>query len=65
MSDWKVTGSSKSDSMPDAIMEIVTLGACSRATEYEITNKQTGEVKHSVAENLTQLSENIAKGRMH
>ena len=64
MSKYKITGSHKSESIPDILMELATVGACSRPTEYEVTNTDTGKVSHVLAENETQLGETIARGNL-
>ena len=65
MSKWKITRETKSDHIPDAIMEIITLGAVERPSDYEVTNKETGEVKHYTAYNEKQVGEAIRNGKLH
>ena len=62
MSDWKITD--KSTTMVDYTAEVFTLGLAKAPTIYEITNKDTGEVKHVQAYSEKQVGEKIARGKM-
>lgn len=64
MSDWKITGSSRSDDPADIAMEMATFGLVSRPSKYEVTNTETGDVKHVWANNEKQVGEAIARGNL-
>lgn len=62
---WKVTDKQPSHSLIDSVIEAATVGLVQRPYDYEITNEETGEVRHSTAGGEKELGENIKKGWTH
>jgi hypothetical protein len=63
MGDWKITGKEKD--VVDSLTEMVTLGFAPAPTIYEVTNTETGEVKHVTAYSEEGLGRKIADGKFN
>ena len=59
--NWEISGQEKSGT--DVIIEAVTLGLVPAPTTYEVTNTESGDVRHVTSYSRDSVGEKIADGK--